>query len=302
MRIKKLDKKLIFCLCLIVLPVIQFLMFYVYVNINSFILAFTRYDKISGTTSVVWFENFAAALEDMFVTDKTAFGVRFRNSIVSYLFTLVIGTFFAIMFSYYIYKKRLFSGVFKVFLFLPHIIPGIVLISIYRYFVESGLVQVCRNVLGLEISSFLANQKLQFGTILFFHLFMGFGTQVLMYLGAMGNINPSITEAAEIDGITFFKELWLITFPCVFSTVAVFIVVGLTGIFTNDLGVYSFKESNADGNIQTLGYFLFRATVINTTNKAAWAKISAFGLIFTIVVAPISIIARKLFEKLDPMN
>ena len=300
MRKKALDGKFIFCLCLIVLPILQFLLCYVYVNFNSFVLAFTKYDKISNNTSFVGFENFKTVWNEMFVADKIAFGVRFRNSIVAYLFTLIVGMLFAVMFSYYIYKERLLHGVFKIFLFLPHIIPSVVLISTYKYFVESGLVQVCQK-LGINVTSFLTDVDLQFGTVLFFHLFMGFGTQVLMYLGAMNNINPAITEAAQIDGITFFKELWLITAPCIFGTISTFLVVGLTGIFTNELGVYSFYANNADGNIQTLGYFLYRTTRVSATNKAAWPRIATFGLYFTFVVAPISIGIRKLMDKIDPM-
>ncbi len=301
-RIKKkpFDKKLLFCLCVIALPVLQFLLCYVYVNFNSFILAFTKYDKITNTTSFVGFDNFELVWNEMFVTEKVAFDVRLRNSLVTYFFTLFVGMLFAVMFSYYIYKKRLFSGIFKIFLFLPHIIPGVVLISTYKYFVESGLVQLCQSI-GLNVNSFLTDIDLQFGTVLFFHLFMGFGTQVLMYLGAMNNINPAITEAAQIDGITFFKELVLITLPCIFGTLSTFVVVGLTGIFTNDLGVYSFYANNADGNIQTLGYFLYRTTKVSATNKAAWPRIATFGLYFTFVVAPISIGVRKIMDKVDPM-
>lgn len=297
---KPFDKKLLFCLCVIALPVLQFLLCYVYVNFNSFILAFTKYDKIANTTSFVGFDNFELVWKEMFATEKVAFDVRLRNSLVTYLFTLLVGMQFAVMFSYYIYKKRLFSGIFKIFLFLPHIIPGVVLISTYKYFVESGLVQLCQSI-GLEVSSFLTDVDLQFGTVLFFHLFMGFGTQVLMYLGAMDNINPAIIEAAQIDGITFFKELVLITLPCIFGTISTFVVVGITGIFTNDLGVYSFYANNADGNIQTLGYFLYRTTRVSATNKAAWPRIATFGLYFTLVVAPISIGVRKIMDKADPM-
>ena len=59
-RIKKkpFDKKLLFCLCVIALPVLQFMLCYVYVNFNSFILAFTKYDKITDTTSFAGFDNF----------------------------------------------------------------------------------------------------------------------------------------------------------------------------------------------------------------------------------------------------
>ena len=123
-----------------------------------------------------------------------------------------------------------------------------------------------------------------------------------MYLGAMNNINPSITEAARLDGASFMRELWSITIPCVYPTLTTFVVVGITGIFTSDLGLYSFFATNAPGQAQTLGYYLFRETQNNTGNMARWPYISAIGLCFTAIVAPITVGLKRVLDKYDPMR
>lgn len=301
---KRFNKKDLFYYGLLALPLLQFCIFYIYVNFNSFILAVKKYDVLTLEYEFVGFGNFKEVFQGIFVTDKVAFGIRFRNSLFNYLMTIVVGMVGAIFFSYYIYKKQFMSGAFKIILFLPHIIPSVALISIFKYFIDSGGVNLVNNVLHLEhleIMSFLRDPRFNYGTILSFSLFMGFGTQVLMYLGAMNKINPSITEAAKLDGITFFRELWYITLPCVFSTIATFLVVGLTSFFTADMGVYTLFAGNADNNIQTVGYYLNRLVIGSATNEAQWGYISAFGLCCTFIVAPLTYFLKRFLDKADPL-
>ena len=55
---RKKRKDLIFFISIVVLPLTQFFLFYICVNANSILLSFKEYDVISGSTKLVWFENF----------------------------------------------------------------------------------------------------------------------------------------------------------------------------------------------------------------------------------------------------
>ena len=301
---KRVDKQLLFYIGLLALPMLQFTVFYIYVNFNSFVLAFQKYNVSNFSYDFVGFDNFKEVFTNLFETEKVAFSIRFKNSLFNYLMTLLIGMVGAIFFSYYVYKKQFLSGTFKIILFLPHIIPGVALISMFKYFIDAGGVSLVNDVLKLEhlgITTFLRDQRYNYAVILAFSLFIGFGTQVLMYLGAMNKINPSITEAAELDGITFFRELWYITLPNVFSTIATFLVVGLTSFFTADMGVYTFFAGNASNNIQTIGYYLNRMIINASSNEAQWGYISAFGLCCTVIVAPLTYFLKQALDKADPV-
>ena len=300
---KSFDKKMLFYIGLLALPLLQFFVFYVYVNFKFIILAFQEYDVQNFTYEFVGLSNFATVFDKVFVSEGTAFAIRFKNSLFNYLMTLLIGMVGAIFFSYYIYKKQFLSGTFKIVLFLPHIIPSVALIAIFKYFIDAGGVTLVNSLFDLAqpIDTFLKDKRFNYPIILAYSLFMGFGTQVLMYLGAMNKINPSVTEAAELDGITFFRELWYITLPNILSTVTTFLVVGLTAFFTADMGVYTFFSENAGNNIQTIGYYLKREIVRNNSNEAQWGYLSAFGLCCTIIVAPLTYMLRQLLEKADPL-
>lgn len=297
------DKKLLFYCCILALPILQYCVFYIYVNINSFILAFTEFDPLTGESTFAKFDNFKYVWNLFFHSEESrAFGIWLRNSLVDYGAKLLVGTGGAVLFAYYVYKKQMGSGFFKIILFLPSIIPGIAMISIYRYVVETNIVSLVEQLTGNRIGTFLGNPETSYNTVLIYVLFMGFGTQVMMYLGAMNKINPSITEAAKLDGAGFLRELWSITLPCIYSTIVTFFVAGLTGVFTSDMGLYSFFARTAPGELWTLGYYLLRATESNTTNQSKWPEIATVGMYFTMVVAPITIFLKTFLDKKDPMR
>ncbi len=76
----KNKKKLAFYLILMLIPVAHFFVFYVYVNFNSFALAFTSYEKTSEgvlVKSFASFSNFAKGFEEL-----SKYLYRIKNSLL----------------------------------------------------------------------------------------------------------------------------------------------------------------------------------------------------------------------------
>ena len=113
---------------LMAFPVLHFCVFYVYVNANSIAMAFQNVDPVTG--EITWtFANFADQFK--FLTTGPALNML-RVSLLGYVIHLVVGLTTGLMFAYYVYKKRTMSSMFRVLMFLPSIIPAIVLVTIYR--------------------------------------------------------------------------------------------------------------------------------------------------------------------------
>ena len=123
---KKKDKTLstkkrneaIFFTCLVAYPMIQFLIFYVAVNINSVLLAFQDYNVDTATFSYLGFENLFENFKD-FISDMSgsqAMITATKNSIILYTCTLVIALPLNLIFSYFMYKKISGTGFFRVIL------------------------------------------------------------------------------------------------------------------------------------------------------------------------------------------
>ena len=93
----------VFILSIITYPLLLFLVFYVYVNINSIVMAFTQSD-IYGKTWFVGFENFKMFIEKVF-TGNDLISQSIINSLKTFIINLVISLPLYIIFSYLVFKK-----------------------------------------------------------------------------------------------------------------------------------------------------------------------------------------------------
>ena len=287
----------IFYYVMFAFPILQFLIFYVGVNLNSVLLAFKSYDFQAGYR-IVWFENFERGVQDIFKLDYMKLAIR--NSLLLSAINLGIGMTFSLLFSFFIYKKKPLSETFRVFLFLPVIVSSLALVIVYRYFCEIAVPQIWEILFHKKIAGLLTNYDTQLGAIIVFNVFAGFGVQILMYSGAMSGISESVVEAAKIDGITPMREFFYITIPLIYPTFVTFFVVTVAGIFTNQMHVFSFFGDKAEYNVYTVGYFLYRQISDTNTSISDYPYLSAFGLILTVISVPLTLLVKKGLEAIGP--
>lgn len=296
--------KTIFYWTILAFPLLQFLIFYVGVNLNSFALAFQEFDMYSKDQEALKFVGF----DNLWVNFKQVFQnfkehdymlKAFQNSIVAYLIGLFVGLTLALLFSYYLYKKFFMSKFFKVILFLPFIISSITLVIIYKYFVEQAIPAFVLQMTGKEIDGLLSNLDTEFITILFFSIWTGFGIQTLIYGSAMSGISNDIVDAAKIDGVTPMREFLYIDIPMIMPTIAVFVVSSTATIFVNQMNLFNFYGTNATNyDIWTIGYYMYRGVAAEP--MSSYPYYAAFGLVMTMITIPITLIIRALMNKLDP--
>lgn len=291
----KKRNQLMFYIAILSLPILQTLVFYIYVNFNSFVLAFQEYDVSLGEYKFVGF----ATLKKVFTLEHSVFsgfnfGLVIKNTAIAWGVGIIFSTIPCILFAYYIYKKHVGSNAFKVILYLPHIIPHLVFIIIYKYYMNDLLPK-----LGIvPIGFWIKDVEWERFYYLFCNWMFGFGTGVLVYSGAMASISDSIIESAQLDGITPAKELIYIVLPMIWGTFVTILVSSLVSFFTNDGNGYAFKGAQFNKQLQTLGYFMYNGTV--NGGMPAYPVLSAFGLLVTAIAVPVTMLTRHLLTKYGP--
>lgn len=295
--------KNIFYWSILAFPLLQFCIFYIGVNFNSFALAFQEFDYEGSGFRFLGFDKILTNFGQVIKNFKEMLYLQnaFKNSIVVFLISLLIGLTLALLFSYYIYKKCLLNKIFRILLFLPYVISSITLVIIYKYFAEQALPEIVNKVTGIEMEGLLSNPKTELAAIMIFTIWTSFGIQTLIYSGAMGGISPEIVEAAKIDGITPIKEFFLITVPMIAPTISVFIISSTATIFVNQMNLYSFYGPGASNySIWTIGYYMYRGISAPETTLADYPYYAAFGILMTIITIPITMIVRYALNKVDP--
>lgn len=299
-HLKKDTKDLIFVILLVALPLLQFFIFYVCVNINSILLAFKKYD-INNNVSFAGFDNF----KQLFIDFKsfTLYKVALKNSTLVFLIGCPISLTLALLFSYYIYKKNSkFANIFKVVLFLPSVIPAIALATMFVQITDSAYPKLMQLLFNKEVFGLLQNPKSTIGTIIFYNIWCSFGVNMLLLISAMSSINPSMIEAAKIDGVSFFQEFIYITFPQIFGTIKTLLIVSVGGFFVNSASIVSFYGTTADESVYTIGYYIYKETVNLSLNNSQVGvpKLAAFGILLTAITLPIVYLLRYVLERFGP--
>ena len=288
-------KDLIFCLLVIAVPMLQFAIFYIGVNINSFSMIFQRYeiDPITNRGYYVWngLKNFETMINEL--RYGKVLGTALENSFLAFFCITFVGVSLALIFSLYIFRKMPGSGFFKVLLFAPSMLSSIVTVTMFKYFAEGAIPVLLNTQYGL-----LSNPDTTKATILFFNVWIGFGTQILMYSGAMNALDKSITEAAKLDGASPFREFFSIILPLIFPTVETFLVTGVAGIFVNQINLFSFYGRGAKADLMTIGYYLFKS--VDTSTGAEYPLLATYGASLTLIAAPLTLLSRYLLEKFGP--
>ena len=299
-RIFKSKWDWIFYIGLLIIPITQVVIFYFVVNINSILLAFKQYDGASG--QFMWS---GETLKQMFTALHTDKGMIFRlvNSLIMYGVSMVVVLPLSLLFSFYIYKKKPASKFFRTMLFLLSVVSPIVLSMLFGYFVDRAIPEIMLKWFGKEVDGLLAGLDTQFSTVIVYNALLGFGVQVLMYANAMSGINDSTIEAARLDGANSMQEFWHISLPSIFPTLTTFVVVGVAGLFTNQLNLLGFFNTSANVETQSIGYYL-AAEILNASKVqggvARYPLLSAFGLLSTAIAVPLTFLVKFLMERFGP--
>lgn len=283
---------LIFCAVILLIPTVQFLIFYVGTNVNSFALAFQRYD--GGVFVSNGWQNFVRVFKNLFSDEEVISAMK--NSGIIYLINLVISIPVSILFAFYIFKKFLGGKIFKILLFIPSMLSILTLCVLYRYFADQALPEVFSKLFNKEVSGLFANANTEYFALLFAFIFFNQGATLLLYLGAISDIPESIMEASEIDGAGNLTQLIKIVLPMIFPTIKTFFICGIAGLFVNQFNLFNFYGTGAKPEYETIGYYFYKLTIIGEEN---YAYVAAFGLLLSAVLIPITLALNKGMEKLQ---
>ena len=268
---------------------IQFAIFWVYVNFDSILMAF----RMNTKDGIIWtFKNFERFFREYKIPAKEL-SLALKNTLSLFVVGTLIGLPTSLLFSYYLYKKVLFAKFFRVVFFLPSIISAVVLVTLFRYLLkESGPINTILSAITNKtiVIAWIIDEQYSMKTILFYVFWTGFGSNIVLFTGAIHRIPQDILDYAKIDGVSMTRELIQIIVPLIWPTLSTVLVFASAGLFTNSGPILLFTEGQF--KTMTIGYFIFDQVQNNSYYYPA-----AIGLVFTAIGFPIVIIVKWLLGK-----
>lgn len=264
---------------------IIFLIFQLYPMLYTLILSFTDLSGWKTELHFIGFENFRVILSDLL------FWQSIGNTFIIWIINFVPQMFFALLFAAMFTTQRLklhLKGFFKVVYFLPSIITAAsVSVLFYQLFnYPSGSLYVFFSNLGLIPQGFnfyLDNWSARL-LVSFIQFWMWFGnTMVILIAGILG-VDPSLYEAAELDGASKARQFFSITLPLIKPIMLYTLITSLVGGLQMFDIPYLFLSGGPNNATQTISVYIYKFAFDNRDRFYNYASAASVMLMLIAVV------------------
>ncbi|WP_336773099.1 ABC transporter permease [Paenibacillus sp. MMO-58] len=265
---------------LMILPGLLLIIVYSYGPMLGAIIAFQDFNPARGIFDSKWtgLENFryVMALPGSFQV--------IWNTLIIAVMKIVIGLLVPIVIALLLneIRKETFKRSVQTLIYLPHflswIILGGVLIDILSP--TSGIVNQVLNWFGIDSIYFLGNNTWFRPVLVISDVWKEFGFNTIVYLAALTGINPSLYEAAVIDGANRWKQTLYVTLPGMAPIIILTATLALGQVlnagFDQVFNLYSPQVYQSGDIIDT---FVYRLGIVD----AQYGVATAVGLFKSVV-------------------
>ena len=116
--------------------------------------------------------------------------------------------------------------------YMPHFISLVVVCGIIHIFTANEGVVTLSFITGKDYSSLLGYSDLFRPIYTFSGIWQSIGWDSIIYLVAMSSIDPSLYEAADIDGVGRVKKMWYIT-PQISPVIIILFIFAIGGLMAS---------------------------------------------------------------------
>ena len=296
-------RKFPFIYLFIAFPVLQFLVFWVYVNFSSIVLAFQ-----DGDGKFTWdcFEMvFRALKEPQDYNLSLSLWETMKRSLFLWGLDFFILFPIGVTTTYVLYRRVWGHYVFRICYIIPSLMGAVMWTQLLCYMMQSGgviteLVKALNLVPGESFTNgLMSNPHTAFPAIVSIKVVMSLVGNNAVLTGAFSRVPDEIYESAELDGAGFWRTFVSIAVPCVWSTIATLMTFSLCSFLTADYNVFLFTGGAGVNNTSTVGFLLYSLTLdISKGGDPFYGYPAALGVFLTCLTLPIVLIGRKIIDSI----
>ena len=196
--------------------------------------------------------------------------------------------------------KRIYQTVFT----FPNFLSWVLVVGLMRDMLQmSGVVNGVIKSLGGTPYNFLANESAfgNYAMLVLSNLFKGVGWGSIIYLAAIASIDPTLYEAAAVDGANRWQRILHITWPGIKSTAVVLLILQVGNILNSSFDqIFNLINGVNRGLIETIDVYIYRYAFQQSMNQSFAAASGLFKAVvnFALLLTANNIVSRLGEERL----
>ncbi len=215
---------------IMLIPAVLFTTFFAYLPIFGLVMAFQDFKPLMGFRE----SPFVGLKQFQYIFTMPSFRTAFVNTMIISFFKIVLSILVPLILSLMLNEvtKSWFKRSVQTIVFIPYFFSWAILAGmILEIFAYDGIINnTMLHLFGTDPTAFLVSNKYFRTIIIGSDVWKGMGYNTVLLLAAITNVDPTLYEAAQVDGAGRWKQVLHVTLPSILPMVAVLTVLGLGNI------------------------------------------------------------------------
>lgn len=201
-------------------------------------------------------------------------------------------------------QKKIYGGI-QAIIFSPTIMSSAVMALVFyllfnvyngeinRMLIDAGVIAAPINWLGKEMAML---------TVVIVAIWGGLGNYMVYFLAGLQQVDPTIYESAEIDGITPWKKMWNITIPMLGPVLKTILMLAIISGFQDYQSIMVLTGGGPFNSTSVMFLYLYQL-YFPTGDQSSFSPQYGYGaavsIVTALIVGAITLVYLRLSKKLD---
>lgn len=281
---------------LLLIPALIYVLIFSYGPMYGIQIAFKNYKGALGIWNSQWvgFKHFRDFFGGYYFWDLL------RNTLFISLYNLAVGFPIPILVALILNETGAkLKKTAQTILYAPHFISTVVLCGmiVTMFSKESGVVNTILEALGLERIYFMGEPGAFRHLYVWSGVWQGMGWNAIIYIAALSAVDPSLHEAASIDGATRIQRIININIPTIMPTIIITLIMAVGRIATVGYEKAYLLQTNLNVEVsEIISTYVYKRGIIDA-NYSFSTAVGLFNNIINIIMLCIAnSVSRKVSE------
>jgi putative aldouronate transport system permease protein len=267
-------------LYLLVLPPIAYFIIFKYIPISNAVIAFKDYNVVQGIWGSPWvgMRNFNAFFSN------PVFWTLLQNTFFLSLYAIVVGFPIPIILALALNEIRqgFFKRTVQMVTYAPYFISTVVMVSMIILLLSPrlGIINQALGVFGISSIDFLGNPDFFRHIYVWSDVWQTAGYSAVIYLAALAGIDPTLYEAAKVDGASRWQKILNVDLPGLVPTATIILVLSVGNIMAVGFEKAFLLQNPLNlSNSEIISTYVYKTGLLN----ADYSLATAVGLFNSVI-------------------
>ena len=284
-------------LYLLLAPAVIVFLIFTYAPMYGVVIAFKDYKPAEGIWGSEWvgFANFLTFFRSF------QFWPTIRNTLVISLYTIAVTFTLPVLLALMCNQMHAlrFKKFFQVSTYLPHFISTVVMCGMILLFLSpsNGMIAKVLELVGIELPNLMGSAAAFPHIYVWSEIWQHLGWDSILYVAALSAVDPTLYEAATVDGATKFHKVLYIDIPSLIPTITIMFILRMGSVMNVGFEKAFLLQNTLNGSTSELiSTYVYKIGLV----KSQYSLSAAIGMfnnvINMILLLAVNAISRKVSE------